>query len=485
MGLTSSNQATRPTSSLPIVGKGQYDVGCADLMVAAENDNDCGLFARIFYPASLSHDSREEPVQYPLWKPRAEYLNGLAEYRQMHPRKMHFFFDWIVGERRIPASWAEPLYSHRLERTNVHNLNTSLHGSQSAVQLSEISEDERLPHSHSAQCLEEDLDDPKFPVLIFSHGISGNRICYSTLCASLASYGYVVVAIEHRDRSASWSFTLETDPISGVIIERPITMTTYPDGEAEFKQRNRQLHYRVGECLRAFSVMEELNAGIAGPIDRKLTGSKIIYGYDFDWSQFKGRLDMEKAAMVGHSFGASAAIAAAAFSTDFSTAISLDGWLYPIETDLYSRVTQSTLFLNASKWQWPENVKRMYHLENQTLFTFKDIVHQSFSDFAYLMPGYVGRKFSLQGELDPTFTGEAILEIVVAHLRRCFGQDGPEPREVAARYKEFVFEGTDLDTSLTTPPPWNPNAPPPDLSHLKNEKAELNGTQTNSSSAPV
>lgn len=38
----------------------------------------------------------------------------------------------------------------------------------------------------------------KFPVIIFSHGISGTRQFYTIYCASLASYGYVVVALEHR-----------------------------------------------------------------------------------------------------------------------------------------------------------------------------------------------------------------------------------------------------------------------------------------------
>lgn len=72
--------------------------------------------------------------------------------------------------------------------------------------------------------------------------------------------------------------------------------------------------------------------------------------------------------------GASSAIGSVAFSTDFATCVSLDGWLYPIENELYSQVTQPTLFINASKWQWVENIKRMIKLENsleRNIFTFK------------------------------------------------------------------------------------------------------------------
>lgn len=78
--------------------------------------------------------------------------------------------------------------------------------------------------------------------------------------------------------------------------------------------------------------------------------------------------------MIGHSFGASSAIAACAFSTDFITCVSLDGWFYSMENDLYPRFTQPVLFINAAKWQWVENIKRMLKMENSlemNIFTFK------------------------------------------------------------------------------------------------------------------
>lgn len=38
----------------------------------------------------------------------------------------------------------------------------------------------------------------KFPVVIFSHGLKSCRIAYSAVCSELSSYGFVVVALEHR-----------------------------------------------------------------------------------------------------------------------------------------------------------------------------------------------------------------------------------------------------------------------------------------------
>lgn len=53
----------------------------------------------------------------------------------------------------------------------------------------------------------EGLDrDPIFPLLMFSHGLGGQRTAYSSLCTEFASYGFVVCAVEHRDGSGPRTF---------------------------------------------------------------------------------------------------------------------------------------------------------------------------------------------------------------------------------------------------------------------------------------
>ena len=41
-------------------------------------------------------------------------------------------------------------------------------------------------------------EDGKWPLVLFSHGLGGCEEMYSQLCSFIASYGYIVVAVEHE-----------------------------------------------------------------------------------------------------------------------------------------------------------------------------------------------------------------------------------------------------------------------------------------------
>lgn len=63
------------------------------------------------------------------------------------------------------------------------------------------------------------------------------------------------------------------------------------------------------------------------------------------------------------------------------------------------------------------------------------------------MPGYMGRKFNVQGDMDPTYCGEAVMEFSVTFLRRIFnGQPALDSmRKIAERYGDHVVEGTNME----------------------------------------
>ena len=51
-----------------------------------------------------------------------------------------------------------------------------------------------------------------FPLVVHSHGLAGHFYHYSGICSDLASHGYVVAAVEHRDNSALLALKRVPDP---------------------------------------------------------------------------------------------------------------------------------------------------------------------------------------------------------------------------------------------------------------------------------
>ncbi|VDN03664.1 unnamed protein product [Thelazia callipaeda] len=401
MGISESKSLLRAHPILQRLGTGNYEVGCAEIMVNAGEHDDIGTLATIFYPTEDDITS-DDISQHPLWIPRQDYIDGLADYRNTSPRWMNFIYKWFIGEKRISARW------HSRVNESIQN----------------------------------------FPVFIFSHGLSACRHFYSIYCSSLASHGYVVAAIEHRDCSACWTYTLKIDEKTGEKIEIPVKVRKLKAVDDEFQLRNGQLHKRVAECIKTLHVLEELNLGQC--TSDQENDKKLLLGNDFEWSQFKGRLNMNKIYIGGHSFGGATALATAAFSTDFCGVVVLDGWMFPIEKELLTSVRQPVLFMNAEYFQWDENVKDMLRViessKHSILFTFNEASHHSFTDFPLLIPVTIGRWLGIQNLRDPIYYAEAIIESTVFFLNYC-----NDPNETAfdvQQYKDIITMGAKFTRKL-------------------------------------
>ena len=69
-----------------------------------------------------------------------------------------------------------------------------------------------------------------------------SRSTYSRVCYDLASHGFVVAAVEHRDGSAAASFYQDEQGERRWVAHRPVA----PD-ENEYQVRNKQCHFRAAE----------------------------------------------------------------------------------------------------------------------------------------------------------------------------------------------------------------------------------------------
>ncbi|KAM4757980.1 platelet-activating factor acetylhydrolase 2, cytoplasmic isoform 2-T3 [Cyanocitta cristata] len=278
-------------------GQGPHQVGCTDVMVGHTRQ---GLFLRLFYPCLPRAGATE-----PLWIPRSEYCGGLADVT-LGRRWCSALLSIAIGSCKVPVSWKGPF----------------------------------KPCSRG------------YPLIIFSHGLGAFRTLYSSVCTELASWGFVVAALEHRDHSAATTYFCMAE--AGT--EEWIPFQRVPQGQKEFYFRNKQVHQRAQECVRALRLFQGIAGGRSVP---------NILHQDWDLSVLKDSLDLTKVAVMGHSFGGVTAVLALVKEPSFRCAVALDAWMFPLENVLYPEVPKPVLFINTEKFQTPESVAKMKRLSSR------------------------------------------------------------------------------------------------------------------------
>jgi platelet-activating factor acetylhydrolase len=136
------------------------------------------------------------------------------------------------------------------------------------------------------------------PCVIFTHGMAGMSQSYAHYLGSIASHGYVVAAVEHRDGSG------------------PGTIVHYPNGKekkvwhmklkdleskspmSDLDLKAAQLNFREAEISETIKLFAQLNAGDAPVVNLKPDSPrKSLPG-------FKNRLNLDAITVGGHSYGA-------------------------------------------------------------------------------------------------------------------------------------------------------------------------------------
>ncbi|XP_010226961.1 PREDICTED: platelet-activating factor acetylhydrolase 2, cytoplasmic [Tinamus guttatus] len=212
----------------------------------------------------------------------------------------------------------------------------------------------------------------KYPLIIFSHSLGTFRTVYSAVCAELASRGFVVAALEHRDHSASATYFCAGEA-GEELREEWIPYEPVPPGQKEFYFRNKQLHQRADECVRALRLFEDVSRGRAAP--------NVLPG-GFDLSVLQDSVDVSKAAVMGHSFGAVTAVLATVKEPRF-----------------------------GSRPRRPASPQ-------PSLPLLSGSVHQSQSDITFLTGRFVNRILTTRGTLDPHKALDITCQAALAFLQR-------------------------------------------------------------------
>ncbi|XP_053737385.1 platelet-activating factor acetylhydrolase [Synchiropus splendidus] len=347
--------------------RGPRHVGCTDLMMGHTAQ---GCFFRLYYPCEETGKTER-----PSWIPCREYFNGLADFMKLNRTFTVPIFHYMFGSFKIPAMPDAPFKSNE-----------------------------------------------KYPVVIFSHGLGAFRTLYSTICVELASQGFIVASVEHRDSSASATYYCheatqsETMVLKSNALQEWMYYRALQQGEKEFPLRNQQVKLRAKECVDALETLAEINSG------KQVTNDLQTH---FDWTTLENSMDLSKVSVMGHSFGGATVIQALSQDDKFKCGVALDTWMLPVDDETIPKVRQPIFFINSERFQWPSNICRMRKLDSDVverkMITIRGTVHQSFPDFTFMTGNLIGKWMKLKGAIDPHVAMDLSNKATLAFLQRHLG----------------------------------------------------------------
>ena len=235
----------------------------------------------------------------------------------------------------------------------------------------------------------------KYPLLIFSHGITGSRHLHQILFEHLASKGYVVFALDH---SFDANLTIFPD---GKIADYRSEITGHPDSVLI---REKQINTRAFDVGFIIDQIREIETGM---IDSKLSG----------------RLDLDRVALGGHSYGGATAILASHNHEIVKACVVLDGWISPIPDKVISEgINVPFLFMGRPSWHdsdYPGNYERLADLITHSSNEKYDLrvnqtLHLDYTDIPLMSP--LVKHVLDVGDLKPSTTLSLINDLVLGFL---------------------------------------------------------------------
>lgn len=378
---------------LPLPTGSYQNIGFYDIMTGTDKND--GVFARILYPAVDQNTKITEKFkEWPNWFPQYNYRDGFLNVANIYWGPALKLLNYFSPEVYIPI----------LQNVEPFKMNNQ-----------------------------------KFPVIIFSHGLASCRTTYSSVCYEMASYGFIVIVLEHRDQSASSSFY----PNNGDSSE-PFKWVSYRHSyeiENDLKVRNEQLDERVLDVNEVLLVLKRLQKGdeFKNLLEPKMESEKFV-----------GMFDLDNIILMGHSFGSSTAIRSLLTVESIKLAVCLDAWMYPLKDLNENQITKPIIFINMQKFQNKPNLSKMRkfitndgkNTRTRKVFTVKDSRHTDQSDIPFVISSFVRWIFKMRSKVNPFVVHDLstalaidfIIDILEIKLIK-------DKKEFIDEYQDQIFEG--------------------------------------------
>ena len=204
---------------------------------------------------------------------------------------------------------------------------------------------------HGTPMLQDDVQHEEnlqqFPIIIFSHGMASSRTDYTQYLGEMASRGFIVAAIEHRDGSCPGTIVMLPDGTSKTVFHTKVSGLRWKGQHESADIKPTQLAMRQAEVEETVRILRSITEG---------KGSEIYTanprGEGTHLASWKKRLNLDMVVMAGHSYGATLALQALKDapcpSLPFKAGIILDPGKHSGE--LNSAINVPILVVHSNSW---------------------------------------------------------------------------------------------------------------------------------------
>ncbi|XP_046397332.1 platelet-activating factor acetylhydrolase-like isoform X2 [Ischnura elegans] len=378
------------------VPTGPYVPGGVDIMTEYSSS---GSFIRLYYPSESVAIKNRTPQfnnnfqkRWIPWLPDSRYFDGCARLMGLWKVIVWATYAIIAGvNAKIPVYWGS--------------------------QFSPLEQEGKETTTGSTK----PQKSKKHPMVIMSHGMAGNRFAHSALGLEMASHGFVVAVLEHRDGSASGTYYYKSKEMRDKGEKTWLPYKNVKFGNSiHHEVRKEQVEIRSEELIKALNLMEKINLGQMDDNDNILHGEYA--GNEFKISQMKGRLNVISPAVIGFSFGGPSALTAIKKDFRFRRGIALDVWMFPIKGEIkeFGETLASSeasgdprckmLFINTETFHNDINLKATKELldlmkkgsNEPTVATIRGTTHEYLCDWSLLLGSWLdlmhyGKRLPIHG----------------------------------------------------------------------------------------
>ena len=235
----------------------------------------------------------------------------------------------------------------------------------------------------------------KYPLIIFSHGLGGNRTQNTIMIEELASHGYVVIGIEHAyDANISVFNNGDiADYRSGINYERRNNQRLSP--EEFWEIRLPQLKTRSADVGFILDRIEHGNFP-----------SKII-----------NIIDVDNIGIFGHSFGGATSIYSSYSDNRIDACINLDGWMVVVPDNIINDgLSQEFMYIGQQQWDEKLNYEKLDKFIQSNNKSLKILIpgttHYDYSDTPYM--SRAAQLLNKSGDLESDILKNVLNELVLS-----------------------------------------------------------------------